>query len=98
MTKVKTERGKNFMKNTTIKVKLETINDVNEFVRIMTFDKNSKFDADIQSERYLVNAKSIMGLFSLNLSEPVTLVIHDTDTDETASAGLLKALDKFIVK
>lgn len=84
--------------NKTVTIKLTTIKDVNDFVHTMTFDPNSKFDADIKTDRHSVDAKSIMGLFSLDLSKPVSLVICNVDTDEAALTGLLKSIDKFIVK
>jgi phosphotransferase system HPr-like phosphotransfer protein len=73
-----------------ISVLLGTINDVKEFVNIMArFD----FDVDLISGRYAVDAKSIMGIFSLDLSKPITVQIHSDDSDE-----LLAAIDKFIVR
>ena len=57
-------------------VSLQTINDVKEFVTIvMHYD----FDIDLVSGRYAVDAKSIMGIFSLDLSNAIQLVAH---TDE----------------
>ena len=38
-------------------------------------------DCDIISGAYTIDAKSIMGLFSLDVSQPVTLVIYDDDAD-----------------
>lgn len=51
------------------------------------------FDIDIRSGRYTVDAKSILGLFSLDLSKPITLEIHDDNAD-----ALIKDLDKYLVK
>lgn len=71
-------------------VRIETINDVKKFVStVMTFD----FDIDIVSGRYAVDAKSIMGIFSLDLTKELRLIVH---TEETAE--LEAALDSFIVK
>ena len=51
-------------------VNLQAINDVKEFVNIvMKYD----FDIDLVSGRYAVDAKSIMGIFSLDLSKPIDL-------------------------
>ena len=59
-------------------VNLQAINDVKEFVNIvMKYD----FDIDLVSGRYAVDAKSIMGIFSLDLSNPITLTAH-TDAPE----------------
>lgn len=72
------------------RVQLSAINDVKEFVSAVSmFD----FDVDLISGRYKVDAKSIMGIFSLDLSKPIDLEVH---TDDVATVE--KALGKFIVK
>ena len=64
------------MKN--IKIMLATINDVKAFVNtVMKYD----FDVDLVSGRYAVDAKSIMGIFSLDLSKVIELQAHTDDTD-----------------
>ncbi|MCI5794202.1 MAG: HPr family phosphocarrier protein [Ruminococcus sp.] len=69
---------------------LQAINDVKEFVNIvMKYD----FDIDLVSGRYAIDAKSIMGIFSLDLSKPIQLNAHTDDAE-----NLLKDLNKFIVK
>lgn len=69
---------------------LQAINDVKEFVNIvMKYD----FDIDLVSGRYAIDAKSIMGIFSLDLSKPIQLNAHTDDAED-----LLKDLSKFIVK
>lgn len=73
-----------------LNVKLETINDVKEFVNAVTL---CNFDVDLVSGRYSIDAKSIMGIFSLDLSKPVELQAHVESADE-----LIEKLDKFIVK
>ena len=61
---------------TKTKVFLQAINDVKEFVTIvMHYD----FDIDLVSGRYVIDAKSIMGIFSLDLSKPIDLSIHTED-------------------
>ena len=61
---------------TTTFVRLNAIDDVKQFVNtIMRFD----FDIDLVSGRYAVDAKSIMGIFSLDLSKPIDLNIHTED-------------------
>lgn len=63
------------MKNI-IKVKLNTMMDVQDFVReCSTFEE----DIDITSGRYVINAKSIMGILSLNLANELTIHINSTD-------------------
>ena len=61
---------------TTVTISLQASNDVKEFVNIvMRFD----FDVDLVSGRYAIDAKSIMGIFSLDLSKPIDLYIHAED-------------------
>ena len=75
----------------TIQISLNSIGKVKSFVNTITqFD----FDFDLISGRYVIDAKSIMGIFSLDLSKPIDLAIHaDTNLDE-----ILEALDPYIVK
>jgi len=71
-------------------VSLQAINDVKEFVNIvMRYD----FDIDLVSGRYAVDAKSIMGIFSLDLSKPIELNAHTDDAED-----FFNAISKFIVK
>ena len=63
----------------TVKISLNSIDKVKSFVNDIT-----KFDVDFDlvSGRYVIDAKSIMGIFSLDLSKPIDLNIHaDTDID-----------------
>ena len=71
----------------TAKVRLLTIKDVGNFV-----DAVRKYDAeiDLASGRYVVDAKSIMGIFSLDLTRPLVMVAH-TDSH----AELLRAIAPF---
>lgn len=71
-------------------VSLLAINDVKDFVDIvMKYD----FDIDLVSGRYAVDAKSIMGIFSLDLSKPIELNAHTDDAEE-----FMAEIDKYIVK
>ena len=71
-------------------VSLQAINDVKDFVNIvMKYD----FDIDLVSGRYAVDAKSIMGIFSLDLSKPIQLNAHTDDAEK-----FFKEIDKYIVK
>ena len=57
----------------TVKISLNSIDKVKSFVNdISKFD----FDFDLVSGRYVIDAKSIMGIFSLDLSKPIELNIH----------------------
>ena len=57
----------------TVKISLNSIDKVKAFVNDVT-----KFntDFDLVSGRYVIDAKSIMGIFSLDLSKPINLNIH----------------------
>ena len=74
----------------TIKVNINTIDKVKKFVNILArYDG----DFDLVSGHYVIDAKSIMGIFSLDLSGDLELVIHDgTDADNVTAA-----LSEFIV-
>ena len=56
-----------------VTISLAAINDVKNFVNIVT---KYDFDVDLISGKYVVDAKSIMGIFSLDLSKPIDLNIH----------------------
>ena len=61
-----------------VKVSLNSIEKVKEFVNLVnTFDG----DFDLVSDRYVIDAKSIMGIFSLDISNPLRLDIHDNVTE-----------------
>ena len=62
----------------TIKIMLKSISDVKDFVN--TVNKYD-FDVDLTSGRYVVDAKSIMGIFSLDLSKPILVEIHNDKAD-----------------
>ncbi len=75
----------------TVRISLNSIDKVKSFVNDLT-----KFDVDFDlvSGRYVIDAKSIMGIFSLDLSKPIDLNIHsENNIDE-----ILAKLDEFIVK
>lgn len=61
----------------TCNIMLNTINDVKGFVNtVCKYD----FDVDLISGRYAIDAKSIMGIFSLDLSKPIKLEAHTDDS------------------
>lgn len=65
------------------KIMLSSIIDVKNFVNIVNaFD----FDIDLVSGRYVVDAKSIMGIFSLELSKPIIARVYFGDTEEFEQA------------
>ena len=60
----------------TVQISLNSIGKVKSFVNaISQFD----YDFDLVSGRYVIDAKSIMGIFSLDLSKSIDLNIHATD-------------------
>ena len=60
-------------------VHLKSIDDVKEFVRIVN---DFPYDVDLVSGRYIVDAKSIMGIFSLDLAKPIDVEIHDDESTD----------------
>ena len=60
-------------------IMLTSINDVKTFVNIVN---NYEFDVDLVSGRYVVDAKSIMGIFSLDLSKPIVVEVRDENCDK----------------
>ena len=66
-----------------MKIRLSTIADVRDFVNIVA---KSDTDIDLASGRYVVDGKSIMGIFSLDLLSPITLTAHTDDADELFAA------------
>lgn len=74
-------------------VLLATINDVKEFVRIVS---QYDFDVDLVSGRYAVDAKSIMGIFSLDLTKPIDIRVHCDDSEQCNK--FLSEIKQFEVK
>ena len=69
----------------TVQISLNSIDKVKSFVNSITqFD----FDFDLISGRYVIDAKSIMGIFSLDLSKPIDLNIHAEDNADDVLAAL----------
>ncbi|EHI55930.1 hypothetical protein HMPREF9333_00973 [Johnsonella ignava ATCC 51276] len=63
----------------TIRISLNSIDKVKSFVNDLS---QFNVDFDLVSGRYVIDAKSIMGIFSLDLSKPIDLNIHaDNDVD-----------------
>ena len=70
-------------------IRLSTIQDVRNFVDIVSA---SNTDVDLSSGRYVIDAKSIMGIFSLDLLNPIKLTAHAEDP------ALFAKLAPFIVE
>ncbi len=75
---------------TTVNISLDSIDKVKSFVNDIT-----KFDSDFDliSGRYVIDAKSIMGIFSLDLSKPIELSIHSDNVFD-----ILDTLTPYIIK
>lgn len=75
------------------KVNLGLVNGVKEFVQETC---KAPFDVTVGGGRFMVDGKSIMGVFSLDLSKPVE-IRFESDND-AAIAAYLEAIEKFIVE
>jgi Phosphotransferase system, HPr-related proteins len=73
-----------------VTIKLQSIQDVRDFVNLMT---TQTIDIDLSSGRYVVDGKSIMGIFSLDLLSPIEMTVHSDDCTD-----LLEAVKKYEVK
>lgn len=76
------------------KIKINSIDKVKRFTTAV-----SKYESslDIISGRYLIDAKSIMGIFSLDLTKTLTLNIRISDKTKNEYDNLVKDLKEFIV-
>ena len=74
----------------TVQISLNSIDKVKSFVNDL-----AKFDVDFDlvSGRYVIDAKSIMGIFSLDLSKPIELAIHT----ETGLDEIMEVLKPYII-
>ena len=69
---------------------LQSIEDVKDFNRTVALYDG---DVDLVSGRYVIDAKSIMGIFSLDLSKPINIQIHGDDAET-----LIEKLSAFVQK
>lgn len=76
----------------TFEISLASIGDVKDFVNIV-----SKYscDIDLKSGRYIVDAKSIMGIFSLDLTKPITTEVHCNGSADCKA--LMNDLKRFMI-
>ena len=65
------------MKTATIRLSL--VENVNKFVNIVS---RYPFEMDLRAGRHVVDAKSILGIFSLDLSKPITLEVYSDDCQQ----------------
>lgn len=73
------------------KILVGTIDNVKKLCAIAT---NSEYDIDLVSGRYVIDAKSIMGIFSLDLSKVIEIHVHTED--EAGANALFEQLDGMI--
>lgn len=71
-------------------IRLETVVEAKEFVNICN---DVDFKVELVSEPYIIDAKSIMGIFSLDLSKPIEMHAHCADNGGEFS----QKIDKFLV-
>ncbi|MBP3721248.1 MAG: HPr family phosphocarrier protein [Clostridia bacterium] len=74
----------------TVQIRLSLVENVNRFVNIVG---RYPFDMDLRAGRHVVDAKSILGIFSLDLSRPITLEIYQDDCGD-----LLQEIQPFVTE
>lgn len=75
----------------TVQISLNSIDKVKSFVNAIT---QYEYDFDLISGRYVIDAKSIMGIFSLDLSKPIDLNIH---ADGAALDNVMQIISKYTI-
>ncbi len=75
----------------TVQISLNSIDKVKSFVNDLT---KYDYDFDLVSGRYVIDAKSIMGIFSLDLSKPIDLNIHADDNIDT----IMETLKPYLIE
>ena len=71
-----------------VMIRLSLVENVNKFVNVVS---RYPFEMDLRAGRHVVDAKSILGIFSLDLSRPITLDIYSDDCE-----GLLEEIKPFV--
>ena len=69
-----------------VMIRLSLVENVNHFVNIVT---RYPFEMDLRAGRHVVDAKSILGIFSLDLSRPITLEIYSDECGELKAKEVL---------
>ncbi len=77
----------------TVRISLNSIDKVKSFVNDLV--RFTDVDFDLVSGRYVIDAKSIMGIFSLDLSKPIDLNIH---ADEDKLDEIVDTLKPYIIE
>ncbi len=73
-----------------VSIRLNYAEEVKTFVNTVN---RFPFEMDLRSGRHVVDAKSILGIFSLDLSKPISLDIYSDDCED-----LLSEIRQFVVK
>ena len=73
-----------------LKVSLSMAESVKNFVNVVS---KYPYDIDLRSGRFVIDAKSLLGIFSLDLSKPIVLEVYSDKCDD-----LISELSAFIVK
>ena len=73
-----------------IMIRLSLVENVNNFVNIVT---RYPYEMDLRAGRHVVDAKSILGIFSLDLSRPIALEVYSDDCDD-----LLEQIKPFLAQ
>ena len=71
-----------------VMIRLSLVENVNKFVNIVS---HYPYEMDLRAGRHVVDAKSILGIFSLDLSRPISLEIYTDDCED-----LLKEIQPFM--
>ena len=72
-----------------VTISLTQVNQVQKFVNVVS---KVPYDVDMVSGRYTINAKSLLGIYSLDLNRPLRVVMYSDDCEE-----LKKELAEFMV-
>lgn len=70
------------------------LNEVVKIQKLVSSASIQNYDIDVISGRYIIDAKSIMGIFSLDLSKPIDILIH---VDEAEAKDFLDVIKDFEV-
>lgn len=73
-----------------VEITLLSVKDIRDFVNAVTL---LDYEVDLEQGRYIVDAKSIMGIFALDTLSPITLVAHTDNADE-----FFESIDRFVLK
>ena len=74
-------------------IRISKINDVKKFVNLANM---SAHKIDVKNEQYCVDAKSLLGLFSLDLDKPVEVVIYG-NVEDTDAKAFIEGIAEFVV-